>query len=106
MAELERATVDGMMPDLTLIFDVDPETGLRRATARRGDDVPDRFEKETLEVQRTRRAAFLAIAEAEPERCVVIDAELAADLVEDQVTDVVFAALAERTTRNMQRAGA
>ena len=34
----------------------------------------DRFEKETLEIHQRRRAAYLAIAAAEPERCVVIDA--------------------------------
>jgi dTMP kinase len=38
-------------------------------------DGADRYEKETLEVHRRRREAFLDIASiAEPERCVVIDA--------------------------------
>lgn len=99
MAELERVTVNGMMPGLTLVFDLDPEIGLRRATARRGAETPDRFEKETLEVHRIRRDAFLAIAQAEPERCVVIDAAMPVGAVEDAVTDAVFAALAERATR-------
>lgn len=105
MEELERATVEGMIPDLTLIFDIDPAIGLGRAAARRGEAAPDRFEKEALEVQRARRAAFLAIAAAEPERCVVIDAGQSADRVEDDVTDAVFAALAERATRSIRLAG-
>jgi dTMP kinase len=100
MRELERVTVDGMMPNLTLIFDLDPEVGLRRAADRRGDETPDRFEKETLAVHRTRREAFLAIATAEPDRCVVIDAAQNADRVEDDVTDAVFSALAERTVKS------
>ena len=106
MSELERVTVDGAMPDLTLIFDLDPEVGLRRATARRGAQTADRFEKETLEVHRTRREAFLAIAAAEPERCVVIDAGQNVESVEDDVTDAVFAALAERTIKSFNTAGA
>jgi dTMP kinase len=106
MSELERVTVDGAMPDLTLIFDLDPEVGLRRATARRGAQTADRFEKETLEVHRTRREAFLAIAAAEPERCVVIDAGQNVESVEDDVTDAVFTALAERTIKSFNTAGA
>lgn len=104
MKELERVTVDDMMPDLTLIFDLDPATGLKRAAARRGEDAPDRFEKEALDVQRARRAGFLAIARDEPQRCVVIDAEQEAERVEDEVTDAVFAALAERTMKSIENA--
>jgi len=93
IASLERISVNGMMPDMTLVFDVDPELGLRRATIRRGAGEADRFEKETLEVHRRRREAFLAIAANEPERCIVIDAFASIDKVEDQVTAAVFAAL-------------
>ncbi len=106
MSELERVTVDDTMPDLTLIFDLDPEVGLRRATARRGAETADRFEKETLDIHRTRREAFLAIAAAEPDRCVVIDAGQNVETVEDDVTDAVFAALAERTIKSFNKAGA
>ena len=74
MRTLEKVAINGMMPDLTIILDLDPEEGLRRATARRGDGSADRYEKETLEIHWQRREAFLAIARAEPERCVVIDA--------------------------------
>lgn len=75
MAGLERVAINGMMPDLTLILDLDAEEGLRRATARRGDDGgADRFEKESLDIHRRRREAFLSIAASEPRRCVVIDA--------------------------------
>lgn len=74
MQALETVAVAGMMPDLTIILDIDPQVGMRRATKRRGDEVADRFEKEGLEVHRRRRDAFLEIARSEPERCVVIDA--------------------------------
>src|SRR5215469_84570 len=40
---LERLTVSDTMPDLTLILDLPPETGLARATKRRGGAAADRF---------------------------------------------------------------
>ncbi|MEW6630797.1 MAG: dTMP kinase [Pseudomonadota bacterium] len=97
MKALEEVAINGMVPDLTLIFDIDPAEGLRRATARRGaGDGPDRFEKETLAIHQRRREAFLAIAVAEPERCIVIDASADASVVENVVTAAVFAALEMR----------
>lgn len=98
MDALERVAVHGAVPDLTLILDLDPKEGLARATARRGEQaVADRFEKETLEIHQRRREAFLAIAAAEPERCVVIDASASPEIVEDAVTEAVFATLESRT---------
>lgn len=87
MRALEKVAINGMVPDLTIILDLDAEEGMRRAAARRGDDGADRYEKETLEVHRRRREAFLEIARAEPERCVVIDAA--------QPPEEVAAAIAE-----------
>ncbi|MBZ9810753.1 MULTISPECIES: dTMP kinase [unclassified Mesorhizobium] len=108
METLEQVAINGMMPDMTLIFDIDPTEGLRRATVRRGAGAgPDRFEKETLAIHQARREAFLAIAAAEPERCVVIDASAAPDAVENAVTATVFAALEARAPmRNRQTAPA
>ena len=96
LAEIERVSVNGVMPDMTLILDIDPKEGLRRAAARRGEDQADRFEKETLAVHKRRRQAFLDIARKEPKRCVVIDASADAETVENVVTAVAFAALEAR----------
>ena len=96
LAEIERVSINGVMPDMTLILDIDPTEGLRRAAARRGDDQADRFEKETLAVHKRRRQAFLDIARKEPKRCVVIDASADAETVENVVTAVAFAALEAR----------
>ncbi|SFJ18175.1 dTMP kinase [Aerobium aerolatum] len=89
MESLEAVTVNALLPDLTIILDVDPEEGLRRATARRGDETADRYEKETLEVHRRRRKAFLDIAKAEPDRCVVIDATQSPKKVSKQIASIV-----------------
>lgn len=93
MRRIEQVSVNGMMPDLTLVFDLDPAEGLRRAADRRGEAGADRFEKEELAIHEQRRQAFLAIAESEPDRCIVIDASRDADQVENVVTAAVFAAL-------------
>ena len=73
-----RAAVDrlhdlmiGTEPDLTLLIDIDPETGLSRAVARQGSE--QRFEDMGLAMQTAMRAGFLALAEAHPARFVVID---------------------------------
>jgi dTMP kinase len=105
MTALERVAVNGTIPDMTLIFDIDPVEGLKRANARRGDETPDRFEKETLAVHQRRREAFLAIARSEPERCVVIDASAGSDEVEDAVTTAVFAALEARAEPRRSKEG-
>lgn len=93
MRSLEAVAINGMIPDLTIILDLDPEEGLRRATARRGDDSADRFEKETLAIHRRRREAFLSIARDEPDRCVVIDAGRPADDVAADIAAAVFTLL-------------
>lgn len=99
MAGLERITVNGMMPDLTIVLDLDANEGLRRAATRRGEGDADRYEKETLEIHDRRRQAFLDIAKAEPERCVVIDASGTPEEVAAAVAETVWKAFGERLPR-------
>jgi len=94
MRALERVTVNGMLPDLTIILDLDPEEGLRRASARReSGEAADRYEKEKLDVQQQRREAFLSIAEAEPDRCIVVDASQSEAATAEVIRRTVLAAL-------------
>ncbi len=96
MQALERVAINGMMPDLTLILDLDPAEGLRRAAERRGDEMADRFEKETLGIHERRREAFLDIAHLEPERCVVVDAARSEDEVAGRIAAAVDALIEGR----------
>lgn len=94
---LEQAVTEDARPDLTLIFDLPPEVGMQRAAIRRDGEVPDRFEKETLDAQAARRQAYLDIAAAEPGRCKIIDAAQPLDEVNRQVDEIVDAFLAYET---------
>lgn len=68
---LESLVQGELRPDLTLILDLDPRIGLQRVNER-GE--LDRFEQEKLEFFDRVRQTYLAIAAADPQRCVVIDA--------------------------------
>lgn len=105
MRALEGVAINGLAPDLTIMLDLDPEEGMRRADVRRGNDSADRFEKETLEIHRRRREAFLEIARAEPERCVVIDAAQTEKKVAAEIA-LAVSDLVQRRTRQLARAGA
>ncbi len=74
IARLEQVVVGPNRPDLTLVLDISAEEGLERASERRGKGGADRFEGEGLAFHETLRRAFLDIAEAEPQRCAVVDA--------------------------------
>jgi dTMP kinase len=90
ISTLELAVVGDNRPDLTLIFDLPVEEGLRRALARAGGE--DRFESKGAAFHERLRAAYLDIARSEAERCAIIDACGTLDEVEAQV----WAAVAPR----------
>ena len=87
IAALETYILAGTRPDLTLVFDLPVELGLERAVARPGAEM--RFESKGLAFHERLREGFLAIAEAEPGRCAVIDAGGSLDEVESRVWDAV-----------------
>jgi dTMP kinase len=89
---MERVTIGDLKPDLTIILDVPVEVGMQRAAARRGTGAPDRFEAEDIRFHQDLRDAYRQIAAAEPERCVLIDANTDAGTVAADV----WAALRER----------
>lgn len=96
LSALERAAVGDTTPDLTIILDIDAKAGLQRASERRGEGNADRFEKEALVIHQKRREAFLAIAAAEPERCVVINADRKMEVVAKAIIKAVDDAMKRR----------
>ena len=90
---LERVTVGAAMPDLTFLLDVPANVGLARAKRRRGGSSTDRFEAESVKFHEALRRAYLALAESEPKRCVVIDGRAPRDIVAKRIWDTVDAHL-------------
>ena len=86
-------SIGDLAPDLTLVLDVPVELGLERVKLRRGEAKPDRFEAENVEFHQKLRQAYLAIAAAEPDRCVVIDASAAKEAVARKIWNAVGARL-------------
>ena len=74
-------------PDLTLLLDLSVETGLSRARAR-GE--ADRFEIETVKFFQNARDTFLQIAQEEPDRVKIIDAEQQLEAVQSSILEVLL----------------
>ncbi|MEQ8397270.1 dTMP kinase [Thalassobaculum sp.] len=89
---LIAATVEDTRPDLTLVLDLSPETGLAR-TLRGKDGTEARFERKGSVFHAAVRDGFLRIAAGDPGRCVVIDA---GTLPEDRIAQAIAAAVSER----------
>ena len=89
---VEREVLGETRPDLTLIPDLPAERGLERAAGRGGAEA--RFESKGLAFHQRLREGFLAVAAAEPGRCVVIDADRSVEQVAVAVTGAVDALLA------------
>jgi len=89
---VEREVLGETRPDLTLILDLPAERGLERAAGRGGAEA--RFESKGLAFHQRLRDGFLAVATAEPGRCVVIDADRSVEQVAVTVTGAVDALLA------------
>lgn len=89
LSALEGWVQQGLQPDLTLVFDVDPAIAAKRLSAAR---TPDRFEAQDEAFFERVRAGYQARIAQAPERYVVIDAAQAPEAVAEQVAQ----ALAQR----------
>ncbi|WP_267244152.1 dTMP kinase [Streptomyces sp. PR69] len=76
IARISRWATDGLVPHLTVLLDVSPETARERFT-----EAPDRLESEPAEFHQRVRAGFLTLAAADPGRYLVVDAGQDAEAV-------------------------
>jgi dTMP kinase len=76
---LRKSVVGATEPGLTFVFDLPVETGLKRAQA------DQRYERMGLDFHQRLRAGFKAIAAADPERCVTIDADRPIDAIQSDL---------------------
>ncbi|MEE1745133.1 dTMP kinase [Streptomyces sp. JV184] len=69
IARISRWATSGLVPHLTVLLDVDPETARERFT-----EAPDRLESEPPEFHARVRSGFLTLAAADPTRYLIVDA--------------------------------
>jgi len=92
-AELNRIATGGLQPDLTIVLDLDHESGVERARSRNaeGDGSESRLDDEPAAFHRRVREGFLSLAEREPARIRVVSA----DGGPEEVFERILAALPE-----------
>ena len=92
-----RLATGGLVPDLTILFDLDPEKAQERLDARATAEAPGgfepgmtRFDEERLDFHVRVREGYLALAASEPDRFRVLDATRPIDETHGQVLDLVL----------------
>ena len=89
--DLSLWAAEGALPDLTILLDLDPAAARRRLDS--ADKPFDRLEAEKDEFHRRVRESYLALADAEPERFLVLDAAASVDEIAARVRDRVASLL-------------
>lgn len=89
--EMNQFATDGLLPDLTILFDIEPEEGLKRIAANSGREV-NRLDIERLPFHKAVRSAFHELVKKFPNRYVVIDASKG----KQEVYEEAFNAIKER----------
>jgi dTMP kinase len=95
VSDLHMLVLGDFKPDLTMVFDIAPELGLKRANSR--SDTENRYERMETSFHDRLRVGFLAIASNEPDRCVVLDASGTIDDIHAQI----LASVQERLGPNL-----
>jgi len=107
MSALGQIVLDGLRPNLTLLFDADPEKTLSRAAVRnksRSGFSETRFDAESLVFHKRVREEFLKIAHQEPSRVHIINGEASQEAVADDVWAIVSQKLAQHLSEpDLQR---
>jgi dTMP kinase len=93
---LSRWATSGLLPDLTILLDLDPAEGLARTTG-----PGDRLEAETVQFHERVREAFRDLARRRRSRYLVVDASASADAVYAQVLAEVLPLLDDLPTSSV-----
>jgi dTMP kinase len=94
---INNAAVKGLVPDMTIVLDIDPHISLERSRLRLRQqnmfEAEGRFEQENMEFHQRVREGYLKIAESFPERFTVVDASSNPPVLNDQISKIVFRSL-------------
>jgi len=97
LKQLNEVAVDGLWPDLTVVLDIDPEIGLKRATLRNLEKgmakEEGRFEAEHLNFHKRIREGYLTWAALHRDRIRVVNAAASPDEVFSRIKSAIESAL-------------
>lgn len=87
LAAMNSFSVQGLVPDVTILLDVDPVSGLKRVERRdaRSGAVKDRIELESIEFHERVRAGYQELARMNPDRFRIVDASRPVDEVREGI---------------------
>src|SRR5512147_752051 len=87
---LVKYATGGLVPDLTILLDLDVEVGLGR---KKKDNEWNRLDAYTVEFHKRVRAGYLEMVKAEPKRWVVLNAEKKWDEVQEELKKLILGKL-------------
>lgn len=90
--EVDRIACRGLVPDLTIVVDIETELGLERAHGRnrKTQDVETRIDEQAIGFHRKVRDAYLQLASDEPNRVKLVDGSRSEETVEKDVWEAVL----------------
>lgn len=91
---LVQYATGGLMPDLTILLDLDVEIGLKRKTQNSAEW--NRLDAYTVDFHRRVRAGYLEMVKAEPEGWVVVDASQSWDKVQENLRNIIVESLSNQ----------
>jgi len=94
MEKLKKIIIGDIEPDVTFILDIDPKVGLKRSLDRSNQE--NRFESYNIDFHNNIRNAFLEIAKKNKDRCVVIDASLNEQEINNLIIAVIDNIMADK----------
>jgi dTMP kinase len=93
LMQLNDTSTGGLVPNLTILLDIEPETGLRRSQRK------TIFERRSLEFHERVRYGYLWLASREPHRIKVVDASQPLESVIEQTLQILTCSLQSLTLR-------
>lgn len=87
MEKLKKIIIGDIEPDVTFVLDIDPKVGLKRSLDRPNQE--NRFESYNIDFHNKIRSAFLEIAKKNKNRCVVVDASLNEQEINNLIINVI-----------------
>ncbi|MGB0574179.1 MAG: dTMP kinase [Hyphomicrobiales bacterium] len=85
---INNFTIGSIIPNITYIFDIDPDIGLKRSIDTTSEEI--RFEEKDIEYHKKIRSGFLEIAKNNSDRCIVIDAEQELKKIEELLLNLTI----------------